>query len=277
VGKLIEDIAHRKGLGDDLADGVKRMSEKYGGKEFAIHVKGLELPGYDPRGCYGQGLEYATTNRGGCHVQGSTMYLESIGPLSVDPHSTKAKPELVALQQNLSAALASSVYCTFSQYAMIPGAAFSLNPQGKVYKTIVQVLLNSGPLLGIVLGLNKMGKLPLPKALFENGFMDKLKAPASVLWFERFLSYIIGRSITILEFADIGERVFNLERLYNMREGFSARDDTLPHRLLHESTFKGIDGGVPLHKMLPRYYKVRGWDKGGVPKDSTLDALQVRR
>ena len=52
VSDMIKDIGHRRGLGNDLADGVKRMSEKYGGTEFAIHVKGLELSAYDPRGSY---------------------------------------------------------------------------------------------------------------------------------------------------------------------------------------------------------------------------------
>ena len=142
ISGLLDDIAHRRGLGDDLAEGVKRMSDKYGGREFANHVKGLELPAYDPRGCYGQGLEYATTNRGGCHVQGATMFLEATGPLSVDPLSTKAKPELVILQQNLSAAITSSVFCMFSAYAMIPGVAFSLNPQGP--ESVQGALMGSG-------------------------------------------------------------------------------------------------------------------------------------
>jgi len=255
IGKLIEDTAYRRGLGDDLAEGVMRMSQKYGGKEFAIHVKGMELPAYDPRGCYGQGLEYATTNRGGCHVQGATMYLEAVGPLSIDPHSTKAKPELVMLQQNLAAALASSVFCIFSSYAMIPGPVFKLDPQGPLYNIITNVVLNSGPLLGVVL---------------------KTKAPLQLLWFEKFLSYVMGKKVTMGDFFEIGERVFNLERIYNIREGFTAGDDTLPERLLRESTYEGIEGGVPLHKMLPRYYKIRGWDKRGVPNKKTLDRLSIR-
>ena len=70
ISELIRDIGHRRGVGNDLADGSKKMSEKFGGKDFAMHVKGLELSGYDPRGSFAQGVEYATTNRGGCHVQG---------------------------------------------------------------------------------------------------------------------------------------------------------------------------------------------------------------
>jgi aldehyde:ferredoxin oxidoreductase len=67
VSDMIRDVGHRRGLGNDLADGVKRMSEKFGGSDFAMHVKGLELSAYDPRGSFAQGVEYATTNRGGCH------------------------------------------------------------------------------------------------------------------------------------------------------------------------------------------------------------------
>jgi aldehyde:ferredoxin oxidoreductase len=256
ISGLLEQIAYRRGLGNDLAEGVKRMSEKYGGKDFAIHVKGLELPAYDPRGCYGQGLEYATTNRGGCHIQGATMYLEATGPLSIDPLSIKGKPELVVLQQNLSAAISSSVFCMFSSYAMIPAIAFRLKPQGLAYRIVTGILLNSGPILGLVL---------------------KIKTPIPVTWFEKFLTYTLGRQVSMGEYVEIGNRVFNLERIYNLREGLSAKDDSLPPRLLNESTFSGIAGGVPLHQMLPRYYKVRGWDEQGVPKRSTLARLRIQQ
>ncbi len=254
VAGLLHDIAHRNGLGDDLAEGVKRMSEKYGGHDFAIHVKGLELPGYDPRGCYGQGLEYATTNRGGCHVQGATMFLEATGPISIDPLSVKSKAGLVILQQNLSAAICSSVFCMFSSYAMLPRQVFGLDPQGMSYKAVTQVLLNSGPILELVL---------------------KAKAPLSMLWFEKFLTYVMGKKVSLGDYTELGERVFNLERIYNIREGFTSRDDTLPPRILNESTFKGVSGGVPLHEMLPKYYRIRGWDKYGIPRDQTLDRLGI--
>ncbi len=256
MARLIGDIALRHGLGDHLAEGVKRLSERYGGSDFAIHVKGLELPSYDPRGCYGQGLEYATTNRGGCHVQGSTMFLEATGPLSIDPHSIRAKPQLVIMQQNLAAAISSSVFCYFSTYGLVPAVVFRLNPQGLVYRLLVKAILASGPLLSLVL---------------------RTKVPLRLLWFERFISLIMGGGMTLGKLFEIGERVFNLERLYNIREGFSADDDTLPARLLNESTFAGIERGVPLDRMLPKYYRLRGWDDAGVPTDRTLDRLQIRR
>ncbi len=64
--------------------------------------------------------------------------------------------------------------------------------------------------------------------------------------------------------------------MYNLREGLTPADDTLPHRILHEPTFKGMVSGHPLDKLLPRYYKNRGWDAGGIPTQKTLDRLQVQ-
>ncbi|HEY3357279.1 MAG TPA: aldehyde ferredoxin oxidoreductase family protein [Polyangia bacterium] len=252
----IEDIAYRRGLGDDLADGTKRMAERHGGKDFAINVKGLELPAYDPRGCVGQGLEYATTSRGGCHIRGSTMFLEATGPVSVDPVSPKAKPELVILQQNTNASISALSMCYFAAYAMIPAAIFNLDPNSLVYRVLMKVMLNAGPAVQLVL---------------------KLKNPAQLLWFEKFLSVVTGRTISMGDLNEIGERIMNLERLYNLREGLKPEvDDTLPPRMLNEPTSR-YNRGVPLGEMLPRYYGIRGWDRGGVPTEKTIARLQIRR
>src|SRR5665647_2418909 len=99
---LIEDIAYRRGIGGELAEGVKRLSEKYGGSDFAMHAKGMEFASYEPRGAVGHGLGYAIANRGGCHIAGGYMiYFEANGPLTMDPLTTHAKPHLTALMQIL--------------------------------------------------------------------------------------------------------------------------------------------------------------------------------
>lgn len=69
VAVLIPRIARREGLGDLLADGVKKAAQRIGrgSEHFAIHVKGMEIPGYEPRGAFPMGLAYATATRGGCH------------------------------------------------------------------------------------------------------------------------------------------------------------------------------------------------------------------
>jgi len=71
IVQLVEKIARREGIGDLLAEGVKRAAEKIGGgaEEFAIHIKGQEVPMHEPRGKKGVGLAYATSNRGACHLQ----------------------------------------------------------------------------------------------------------------------------------------------------------------------------------------------------------------
>jgi len=251
----IEATARREGLGAELADGVKRMAQAHGGSNFAIHVRGLELPAYDPRGCVGQGLEYATNNRGGCHIRGSTMFLEATGPVSVDPFSTSAKPELVIFQQNNNAAISSLSMCYFAAYAIIPPQLFKLDPNGRAYRGAMRALEYSGPAL---------------RAVF------KLKNPLQLVWFEKFLSAVLGEDVTMGEFLEMGERVFNLERMYNLREGMGGESDVLPRRLLDEPTFPGATRGVPLEEMLPRYYAIRGWDARGVPKPKTLARLQIR-
>jgi aldehyde:ferredoxin oxidoreductase len=81
VIQLIHKIAKREGIGDLLAEGTKRMAEKLGkGTErFAMNVKGLEMPAYDPRAAKMCGLAFATANRGGDHI---TAYIE--GPTFMD-------------------------------------------------------------------------------------------------------------------------------------------------------------------------------------------------
>jgi len=72
-------IAYREGLGDKLAEGSYRLAEAYGHPEYSMSVKRQELPAYDPRGAQGHALEYATSNRGGCHVRGYMISPEILG------------------------------------------------------------------------------------------------------------------------------------------------------------------------------------------------------
>ena len=254
VSAMIRDIAHRRGLGNDLADGVKRMSERYGGRAYAMHVKGLELSAYDPRGSYAQGVEYATTNRGGCHVQGASMYFESTGPLTIDPQSLRLNAEIPVVQPNLACAINSMVLCIFTTYGMIPRQVHELDPKSRLYRTITYLFERSGPMYRLI---TKLKLRPLT-------------------WFEQWLTFVTGQTFTSGHLQEIGERIFNLERMYNLREGLTGADDTLPHRMLHESTFPHLDSGHPLDQLLPTYYRIRGWDAHGVPLQRTLDRLKVR-
>jgi aldehyde:ferredoxin oxidoreductase len=119
---IIRKIAYREGVGDILAEGTRKMSEKYGQGEHAIHVKGMELAAYNPRNAVGQGLSYATSNRGACHLNGGYLVLlEGLG-LSTSGKSTASKSQLGAMFQLLLEAVSSSGLCLFTSYAVFPSA-----------------------------------------------------------------------------------------------------------------------------------------------------------
>jgi aldehyde:ferredoxin oxidoreductase len=99
----------------------------------------------------------------------------------------------------------------------------------------------------------------------------------SVEFFARSLSAVSGLEFTADDLMKVGERTWNMERLYNLREGFTRADDTLPKRMLAEPVPEGPSQGhiVRLDGMLTEYYQFRGWDENGVPRDSKLEDLEL--
>jgi len=216
IVELTWRTAYRSGLGNDLAEGSRRLAEKYGAPELSMDVKGQELPAYDPRGAQGHGLGYATSNRGGCHLRAYMIAAEILGiPEKLDPLTTEGKAKWVITFQDLFATCDSLVLCKFVTFAF--GA---------------------------------------------EEFADMLSAAT-------------GWNLTADDVMKIGERIYNLERAFNIREGFKGRDeDTLPKRLLEEPMPEGPVKGyvVKLNEMLDEYYNLRGW-KDGVPTKDKLKEL----
>jgi aldehyde:ferredoxin oxidoreductase len=93
------------------------------------------------------------------------------------------------------------------------------------------------------------------------------------------LTALTGVSYTTEEFMRIGDRIWNLERIWNLKAGFTAKDDTLPERMLKDPIKTGPSKGKlsKVLKMLPEYYKLRGWDKNGIPLDEKLKELSLSR
>jgi aldehyde:ferredoxin oxidoreductase len=90
----------------------------------------------------------------------------------------------------------------------------------------------------------------------------------------RALSALTGVEFPTGDLIKAGERVWNMERLYNLREGFTRADDTLPPRVLTEPAMGGSEGWVShLEPMLAEYYRARGWDENGVPRPAKLENL----
>jgi aldehyde:ferredoxin oxidoreductase len=119
IVKWTEAVGKGEGFGKILGLGSYRMAEKYGHPELSMSVKKQEMPAYDGRGAQGMGLEYATSNRGGCHVRGYMTSPEILGvPLKVDPLVTEGKPGLLKLFQDLTALVDSTGTCLFSTFGL---------------------------------------------------------------------------------------------------------------------------------------------------------------
>ena len=103
-------IARREGWGAELALGARDLAALKGRPELAPHIKGLELPSYDPRGTFGMGLGYATSDRGACHMRAFTAGDDILGG-SAPADSLEGKPALVAEQQDFSALAWTGVWC----------------------------------------------------------------------------------------------------------------------------------------------------------------------
>ncbi|HMA86513.1 MAG TPA: aldehyde ferredoxin oxidoreductase family protein [Desulfosalsimonadaceae bacterium] len=261
ISEIIQKIAYRQDIGDDLAEGVRFLSQKYGGEEFAAHVKGLEIAGYSPRAAMGHALGYATSNRGACHLDGGYMaYFEVNGPMTLDPHHYRSKPSWTILDQNLLAAISAGGNCLFTAWTFVPAFAFKL-PGHKIAAWIVSKVLTYTWFLISML-------LMVPPAVM------KINLP--VLPHSKFIRLATGMKMDFGRFLKAGARGYNLERLFNIREGIAGSQDTLPQRFTDEPLIKGKPKTkVPLSKMLPPYYKLRGWDANGIPTAKTLKKLNL--
>lgn len=224
VLEMIKKIANRQDLGELLGEGLIKASKEIGGNscEFAIHVKGLDLPAHDPRAKVSVALGYVTSNRGACHLQAFTHDFEDgtcIPDLgyreTLNRFEIKGKPKFVVDFQHLMSMLDSLHCCKF-----------------------------------IIFG--GMTVEPLVKTL----------------------NLVTGWDFSKEDFLKTGERIFNLKRLYNIREGISRKDDTLPPRILTHPRGGGAGDNLPyLNKMLDEYYQIRGWDEFGIPTQKKLQEL----
>jgi aldehyde:ferredoxin oxidoreductase len=219
IVELTRMTGYREGFGDKLALGSYRMAEEFGHAELSMTVKKLEMPAYDGRALQGMGLEYATSNRGGCHVRGYMTSPEILGlPVKMDPLVTEGKAAMLKIFQDLTAVVDSVGMCLFTTFAI---------------------------------GLPEIAEM---------------------------VRTCTGINYTDEEVLQIGERIWNLEKIINMECGITVKDDTLPPRLLNEPISEGPAKGkvVELDTMLPEYYSLRGWDKEGVPSETKKEELSLK-
>jgi aldehyde:ferredoxin oxidoreductase len=218
--ELIRKIAFREGIGDLLAQGVRKASEALGKEatKVAVQVKGLEIPAWDPRGKLGHGLAYMTADIGGSHLR--------------DFYSTKKIPNESALDiveriiegQNFTVERDNYIICTFAKGKM------TSEMRRRAFEAITGVPLSE----------------------------DRLR--------------------------EVSERVWTLIRMFNVREGVTRTQDTLPERFLNEALPSGVAKGCTafvseedMNLVLDKYYDLRGWDRNGVPLPKTLRGLDIGR
>ena len=255
--ELVEKVATRQGIGDELAEGTKRLADKYGGSDFAMNVKGLEIAAYEPRAAQGMGLGYATANRGGCHLNGGYLVvLEGLG-LDVSGKRARGKAAYAIFFQDLMEVVSAGGTCLFSTYSLLPEILVK-NPNNTIVRFINKAIPSFGGLVGFLhnhtglMSFNIKGILPHPYSI----------------------QAVTGTKTTIGSFIRLGERGYNLERIINLRQGLKGSDDTLPQRLTAElQRADDPDSKVNLQGMIKDYYKIRGWDEQGVPTKRRLKKL----
>lgn len=215
---LVEQTSYREGIGTELAEGSKRLGEKFDDPGVHMGSKGQEFPAYDPRAYNGMSLGYATNNRGADHLRAFTPGAELFGmPYKLDPASPEGKAELVIALQNENSIHDSTGLCLF---------------------------------IGGGNDLNDIREL---------------------------LVAATGIPYTMEDMNRIGERVWNLERMYNLKAGLTKADDSLPDRIIKESIREGPAKGRVGHldQMLPEYYSLRGWNEDGEPLAGKLVELGI--
>lgn len=224
VLQLIRQIAYREGFGDLLAEGTREAARRIGkgAEQYAMQVKGLELPGYDPRGAKAHGLNLLTANMGAEHESGFAPQ-EIFGrkiPKEVTRLAIEGKGELTKWNQDLMALMCTGIICAFN---------------------------------------------------ISSGMMNV-----------ELYSKLLAAATGIKDFADhdylwqVGERIFNLERMFNVREGFGRKDDVFPSRFVRERLPDGNSRGQLFEAecLLKEYYEARGWDTNtGIPTAAKLNGL----
>jgi len=220
--KLLEKMGKREGIGDILAEGVKVAAEKIGNgaEKLALHIKGVEVTGYDLRCLKTAALGFAVSFRGADHNRHGAYAFDVKGKVN-RLKAEKGRGKLVKDMEDMYTLIDSFIVCKFSR--------------GTYYKE-----------------LEDMTKL---------------------------YNLVTGAEMTTQEMKMAGERINNLARVFNVREGLGRKDDGLPWKVMNQPiTDEGPSKGAyvtqeELDLLLDDYYEARGWTREGVPTVAKLKEL----
>lgn len=222
--EMVKKIGTRDGwLGDVLAEGTMRAAKKIGkgAEQYANHIKGLELPGYDLRGLKTAALGFAVSFRGACHLR--------------------------------SGAYAPDVKGKVNRFIIEKGRGKIVMGEEDVYNVIDSLIL-----------------CKFSRGTYYDGLEDMAK----------YYTLATGIETTAEDLRKAGERINNIARLFNVREGVGTRDfDTLPPKIMTVPIpDEGVAKGAVVNKEefelgLNDYYEVRGWTREGIPTVEKLSEL----
>lgn len=237
IVRLIKLIINKEGIGEILCQGTRKAAEIIGKEsdQLTVEIKGLDVPMHEPRANFPLGLQYATSNRGACHLRG----------------------------------FGSDIYSGFAKFGRNLGIPEEVpikertldDPKFAKDMIICQNLAEVNNALGICRQTISSGS-----EIIEDMF-DKLTDA---------IYYLTGIKFSLSDLLEIGERIFNLKRLFNVRCGISSKDDRIPAKL-KTPLLKGHakNKSLEIDEMLKEYYKVREWDKYGIPTQDKLSSLKI--
>lgn len=210
IVEFLKSVIERRGEGAIFADGIREAARQLELDDLAIHVKGMEPAGYDPRCLKGMALAYATSDRGACHLR-STFYKAELSGM-IDRNQIDGKARMFVDFEDRLNIFDTLIFCRF-------------------YRDQIQW-----------------------EQLIEVIYL------------------LTGERHSIGGLRNIAARVQDATRRFNLREGVTRADDTLPPRFFQEPINEGKDVVSPedLEQMLDEYYKLRGWNEQGVPPNSCL-------
>jgi aldehyde:ferredoxin oxidoreductase len=254
---LVEKIAKREGIGDILAEGSERASKILGkgSDKFIKTMKGMEFPG-DPRVNYSpnERLSVQINPRGGDDLKGT--------------HGVIAFPGMPEWARMLNWSEEKYLDWVINRY--------------DIFDEVKEKVFGSPP------KLNELDTAMLVKwyndlsCVFNSlgfcMFSDSFEAMGPTLYAELYSAYL-GQSITSRDLMLTGERIFNLMRAYNAREGLRRKDDHWPERFydnpLRQADREHTLSRVETDRLLDRYYGLRGWGSDGVPTNEKLRELEL--
>ncbi len=220
--QLLTSIAERSGIGDILAEGSARVSEEIGlgSQEFAMHVKGLEMPGYEPRSLHTMALALAVSTRGACHNRSSAYEYDFSS--NSDGYKQSSRGRMVVEGEDYSAVMDSLIWCKFV------------------------------------------------RRVFDNFYDESAE----------ILNNITGWDIDPKQLAQCGERINNLKKQFNIREGWNRSHDNLPKRIFSDPLINGEKvnsiSESELNNMIEYYYDARGWTSDGIIPSEKLVSLGIK-